>query len=35
MHPKPDLNLIFDGFFHVIIQEAKEVIARESFHSVH
>jgi hypothetical protein len=35
MHPKPDLNLIFDGFFHVIIQEAKEIVTRERFHSVH
>ena len=35
MHPKPDFNLVFNGFFHVIIQEAKEVITRERLYSIH
>ena len=35
MHPKPDFNLVFNGFFHVIIQKAKEIITRKRFDSVH
>jgi len=33
--PKSGIDLIFDIFFHSIIQEAKEVITRERLYSVH
>ena len=33
--PKNGIDLIFDIFFHTIIQETKEVITREGFDGVH
>ena len=35
MHPKPDFNFIFNGFFHAIIQKTEKIVTRERFHSVH